>query len=157
MTPTAAPSAASRRHRRWAVLAAAIVVFLVVSALLARWLGTENAERDAVLAVLQAQARGDAAAMLRDIDCRDEACRAQVRANAQRLRARGEVTIVRIDSDTSHTLGSRTGPTRVVWITPGRLTTVQCVLVRRSGTPLSGQSVTLLSLSAPIGRESACS
>jgi hypothetical protein len=33
---------------------------------------------------------------------------------------------------------------------------VQCVLVRRSGTPLSGQSVTLLNLSAPIGREAAC-
>jgi hypothetical protein len=144
-------------HRRWAAVAAAIVVLLVVSTLLARWLGTENAERDAVLAVLKAQARGDADAMLREIDCRDEACRAQVRANAQRLRARGDVTIVRIDSDTSHSLGSRTGPTRVVWITPGRLTTVQCVLVRRSGTPLSGQSVTLLSLSAPIGREAACS
>jgi hypothetical protein len=29
--------------------------------------------------------------------------------------------------------------------------------VRRGGTPLSGQSVTLLDLSAPIGRTAACS
>jgi hypothetical protein len=148
--------AAPRRHRRWVAVAAGIVAFLVISALLARWLGTENAERDAVLSVLQAQARGDAAAMLSEIDCGDEACRRQVQANAQRLKAPGDVTIVRIDSGTSHALTSKTGQTRVVWITPGRLTTVQCVLVGRSGTPLSGQSVTLLNLSAPIGREAAC-
>jgi hypothetical protein len=95
--------------------------------------------------------------MLRDIDCRDDACVARVRANASELRAPGDVTIVRIDSATSHALTSKTGQTRVVWITPGRLTTVQCVLVERTGTPLSGQSVTLLDLSAPIGRQAACS
>ncbi len=146
-----------KRGRRLAVAAAVLVVFLVVSALLARWLTTEGTERDAVLRVLQAQARGDAAAILRDVRCRDDACRAQVRANARQLRSPGEVTVVRVDSKTSHTLGSKTAPTRVVWITPGRLTTVQCILVRRTGTPLSGQSVTLLSLSAPIGREAPCS
>jgi len=30
-------------------------------------------------------------------------------------------------------------------------------IVKRAGTPLSGQSVTLLDLSAPIGRQAACS
>jgi hypothetical protein len=148
---------ARRRLRLWPAVVAGVVVFLVISALLARWLGTENAERDAVLAVLQAQARGDADAMLREIDCRDAACEARVRANAARLRGPGDVTIVRIDSSTSHALTSRTGETRVVWLTPRRLTTVQCFDVRRSGTPLSGQSVTLLDLSAPIDREAACS
>jgi hypothetical protein len=142
--------------RRWVVAAVAVLVFLAVSALLARWLGTENTERDAVLGLLQAQARGDAGAMLRRMDCPDAACRAQVRENAERLRARGDVTIARIDSATSHALGDATGETRVVWITPGRLTTVQCVRVRRTGTPLSGQSVTLLGLSPPIGRQSDC-
>ena len=110
-----------------------------------------------MLDVLQAQARGDANRMLRDIDCQDDACVARVRANARELRAPGDVTIVRIDSATSHALTGKTGQTRVVWITPGRLTTVQCVLVERTGTPLSGQSVTLLDLSAPIGRQAACS
>lgn len=153
---TATP-AASRRHRRWVVVAVVVVLFLLISAFLSRWLGTENAEREAVLDVLQAQARGDANRMLRDIDCQDDACVARVRANARELRAPGDVTIVRIDSATSHALTSRTGQTRVVWITPGRLTTVQCVLVERTGTPLSGQSVTLLDLSAPIGRQAACS
>jgi len=151
-----AARAASRRRRRWAAVAAGVAAFLVISALLARWLGTENVEREAILSVLRAQARGDAAAMLREIRCRDDACVRQVRENARRLRGPGEVRIVRLDSDTSHSLSGATGHTRVVWMTPGRLTTVQCVLVRRSGTPLSGQSVTLLSLSAPIGRQAAC-
>jgi hypothetical protein len=154
---TAATPAAPRRLRRWAAVAAGVVVFLVISALLARWLGTENTERDAILTVLQAQARGDADGMLRAMDCRDDACVARVRANARALKAPGDVTIVRIDSDTSHALSTTTGETRVVWIAPRALTTVQCVLVRRSGTPLSGQSVTLLDLSEPIGRTAACS
>ena len=153
---TATP-AAPRRHRRWVVVAVVVVLFLLISAFLSRWLGTENAEREAVLDVLQAQARGDANRMLSDIDCQDDACVARVRANARELRAPGDVTIVRIDSATSHALTSKKGQTRVVWITPGRLTTVQCVLVERTGTPLSGQSVTLLDLSAPIGRQAACS
>jgi hypothetical protein len=154
---TAATPAAPRRHRRWPAVVAAIVAFLAISAFLARWLGTENVERDAILAVLQAQARGDADRMLREIDCRDAACVARVRSNAARLKAPGAVTVVRLDSKTSHALTAKTGPSRVVWITPGRLTTVQCVLVKRTGTPLSGQSVTLLDLSAPIGRTAACS
>lgn len=148
---------APRRRRRWLAAGAAVVAFLAISLFLARWLGTENVERDAILAVLRAQAHGDAPRMLRDIDCRDAACVARVRANAARLASRGDVTIVRIDSKTSHALTTKTGPTRVVWLAPGRLPTVQCVLVRRTGTPLSGQSVTLLDLSAPIGRTAACS
>lgn len=157
MTADGVAVGAPRRHRRWVVVAVVVVLFLLISAFLSRWLGTENAEREAVLDVLQAQARGDANRMLRDIDCQDDACVARVRANASELRAPGDVTIVRIDSATSHALTSKTGQTRVVWITPGRLTTVQCVLVERTGTPLSGQSVTLLDLSAPIGRQAACS
>jgi hypothetical protein len=147
----------ARRTRRWAAVAVAVALFVVVSALLARWLGTENAERSAILHLLEAQARGDAGAMLHRLDCRDDACVAQARENARTLKAPGRVTLVRVDSGTSHSLGGATAPTRVVWITPGRLTTVQCVLVRRSGTPLSGMSVTLLDLSAPIDREAPCS
>jgi hypothetical protein len=154
---TAVGFAARRRAGRWAAIAVAVVAFLLVSALLARWLGTENTERNAVVALLRDQARGDADAMLRRLRCRDDACVAQARENARTLRTRGDVTVVRVDSSTSHSVGGATGPTRVVWIAPGRLTTVQCVLVRRSGTPLSGMSVTLLGLSAPIDRQAACS
>jgi hypothetical protein len=142
--------------RRKLLIAAAAVAFLAVSAVVARWLSTDNAERDAVVQLLRDQARGDAAAMLRRLDCRDPGCAALARANARRLRSPGEIEIARYDSGTAHALGSRTKPTRVVWTAPGRLTTVQCVLVRRTGNPLGGTSVTLLRVSAPIGRESGC-
>lgn len=71
-------------------------------------------------------------------------------------RTGGPVEIVRLDSETSHALGPRTGPTRVVWRRPGQLPVVQCVLVRRGGNALSGPSVTLLRISDPIPRLAGC-
>ena len=144
--------------RRLAVIIAAVVVFLAISFGLARWLTTENAERDAVTQLLQAQARGDVPAMLDRLDgCAEDArCAATVRENARTLRSRGTLDVVAYDSGTSYSLGSASGPTRVVWKTPGRLTTVQCVAVKRKGNVLSGVSVSLTALSRPIGRTSAC-
>ena len=130
--------------------------FVVVSLLVARWLLADGTERSAVEALLRAQARGDAAAMARRLEGCDDACRADLGALARRLQRDGEVEIVRYDSRTSHATGPRTAPTRVVWTAPGTLPTVQCVLVRRTGTALSGPRVTLLRLSAPIGRQDAC-
>jgi hypothetical protein len=144
------------RVKRPLIIAAIVVVLLGGGFIVARWLNNDTVERGAVTELLRAQARGDAAAMLRDLHCRDEACVALVRANARRLRAPGELKIALYQSQTAHALGSRTKPTRVVWFTPGRLTTVQCVLVRRRGGVLAGTSISLLALSAPIGRESSC-
>ena len=56
---------------RAVLIALAAVAFLAVSALVARWLTTDNAERAKVTRLLQAQARGDARGMLREL----EACR----------------------------------------------------------------------------------
>ena len=61
-----------------------------------------------------------------------------VKANARRLRGHGAVKIPLYQSETAHALTARTKTTRVVWFTPGRLTTVQCVLVRRTGNVLAG-------------------
>jgi len=133
-----------------------VVVFLAISALLARWLTTDNAERDQVTRLLQAQVRGDAAGMLRELGPCTPACAAQARANARRLRRPGAVQIVAYESATAHTLSSRTGLTRVVWKTPQTLTVVQCVRVHRTGNALKGLSVHLLKLSAPIRRTANC-
>ena len=130
--------------------------FVVVSLLVARWLLADGAERNEIEALLRAQARGDVPAMAERLDRCDARCRAELDRLAARLRADGDPEIVRYDSRTSHALGPQTAPTRVVWATPGRLPTVQCVLVRRSGTALSGPRVTLLRLSAPIGRQDTC-
>ena len=139
-------------------LGAALVAFLAVSAVLARWLSTEGAERGVVVDLLEAQARGDAAGMLAEIDACGDACAERVRANAARLRQPGgaKVEIVRLESQTSRALGSTTGPTRVVWKTPGRLTVVQCIDVARTGSVLSGMSVTLRGVSVPIRRTADC-
>jgi hypothetical protein len=142
--------------KRPVLIAAAVVAFLAVSVIVARWLNDDTVERGRVVELLRAQVRGDAPAMLRVVRCPDAACVAVVRANARRLLARGDVKIALYQSQTAHALLSRTKPTRVVWFTPGRLTTVQCVLVRRTGNVFAGLSVTLLRISAPIGRESSC-
>jgi len=139
-----------------ALIALGLLAFLAVSLLVARWLNTDSVERGAVVELLRAQARGDAGAMLEQLRCRDATCRATVVRNARHLRARGELKVVLYQSGTAHALRSRTKPTRVVWITPGRLTTVQCLLVRRKGDAITGLSVSLLRISAPIGRESSC-
>jgi hypothetical protein len=141
---------------RLAVIALAVVAFLAVSALVARWLTTDNAERDQVTRLLSAQLRGDAGAMLDELDGCDAACAAQVRANARRLHRPGPLQIVAYDSGTAHSLRGRRGPTRVVWKTPRTLTVVQCVDVRRTGDALGGLTVHLLALSASRPRTAGC-
>ena len=103
------PHPARRRGRRSS--------FLAISFLLARWLNTEGQERGAVFALLQAQARGDAGAMLKRLDgcAARPACAATTRANARRLKRPGEVKILAYDSETAYALGTTRGPTRVAW------------------------------------------
>ena len=144
------------RTRRRVAIALAIVAFLAVSAIVARWLQADNAERARIERLLSAQGRGDAAAMAKELSSCDAACEEQLTRLAARLRGDGKVEIVRYDSHTAHALGEAEGPTRVVWQRKGLLPTVQCVEVRRTGTAVTGPAVTLLSLSAPIGRESSC-
>ena len=95
--------------------------------------------------------------MLRRLDCADEPAASVVRANARRLRAPGELKIALYQSQTAHApaLAHEADARRVV-TDPDRLTIVQCVLVRRTGDILAGTSVSLLRLSAPIGREASC-
>lgn len=139
------------------VLIAAAVLFVVVaSVFVARWLNNDSNERNQVTELLRAQAGGDAEAMLAHLRCPDRACVALARSNARRLRAPGDLKIALYQSQTAHAIRSETRQTRVVWFTPGRLTTVQCVLVRRSGNLFAGMSISLLRLSAPIDRESSC-
>jgi hypothetical protein len=143
--------------KRLLIIAVAVVALLGISFVVARWLNADTDERGQVVELLRAQARGDADAMLRGLeDCRDAACIATQRANARRLRDTGAIKIALYSSGTAHALRSRTKPTRVVWFTRDRLTTVQCVLVKRTGNVFAGLSVSLLRLSAPIGRESSC-
>jgi hypothetical protein len=141
---------------RRAVIALAVVGFLAISALVARWLTTDNAERDQVTQLLAAQLRDDPRAMLGHLHGCTGSCVAQVVANARSLHRAGPLQIVAYDSATAHSLWSNSGPTRIVWKTPTTLTVVQCVGVKRTGDALRGLSVRLLTLSPSRPRTSGC-
>jgi len=149
-----------RLPRRRVAIAAAIglVLFLAISALLARFLSTENAERSDVLALLQAEAAGDGGAVLAQLDgCREHAgCAARARLDAATLRRDGSVKILTLSSPTAYALTSASGTTRVAWTVIGRLPIVQCVGVQRTGNFLTGLSVRLVSLSGQIAGEADC-
>jgi hypothetical protein len=148
------------RAKRILLILAGIVVFIVISGLLAQFLSTENTERDADLALIQAEAKGDVAGMLAQLNsCRQTpSCVAVVRQNAAdpRLLRAGAVKILSLKSSTSYALSSTTGKTRLAWTVIGKLPVVQCIEVRRTGSFFAGMTVTLLSLSAPIPNEADC-
>jgi hypothetical protein len=137
-----------------------VLLFLAVSALLARFLQVDNVERDDELALIQAEARGDVRGMLASLSgCRERpSCVASVRQNAgnPRVRRSGAVKILSFSSPTANSPTATTGRTRLAWTVIGTLPVVQCIEVRRSGNFLEGIKVTLLSLSAPIPNEADC-
>jgi len=147
-----------RRPARIFVLALALLLFVAISVGLARVLNANGAEQSAIVTLLEAQARGDAEALIAQLDecARRPACIEQARDNAARLRSPGDVKLVRLDASTSFSLGGHDGVARVVWKTPSRTTVVQCVDVRRGGGVIGGLTVELRALSRPIGRQAAC-
>ena len=145
-------------RRRVPLIVLAVVLFLVISGLLARFLNVENTERNDIHNLLQAQTAGNAQSVINQLrGCASTpACVAAQRANAARLRRPGDVKLLLLQSKTAYALTGKTGRTRVAWTVIGRLPVVQCVLVHRSGNALTGVSVTLLDLSAPIPNTGTC-
>ncbi len=146
-------------RRRALIIAAGfgVFVFLGLSFLLARGLTGSSTERGQVLELLEAQASGDAAAVLARLPaCRAEPACAQVtRTRVRKLERSGAVQILNYEPSARLSLTRRTGTGRVAWRAGAGLPVVQCVRVRREG-PLTGAGVQLLALSDPIGLESAC-
>ncbi|HET6870154.1 MAG TPA: hypothetical protein VFH80_29850 [Solirubrobacteraceae bacterium] len=142
-----------------AAIAAAIIVFLVVSALLARVLSANSAEQSAITSLVTDEARGDANAVIDDIaSCRTSAaCRTRASYNATTLRHPGAVSIIQIQPSTSFSLADTLGTARVAWNVAGRPhPIVQCVRVHRTGNVISGLKVELLEVSRRIQSDTAC-
>ena len=139
-------------------IAAALLVFLVISALLARVFSANDAERSAVTSLVQAQARGDTDAMLTMIvGCRTSvACQQRVTQDASQLRRAGVVSILQLNPSTNFSLGGTLGTARVAWRVGQSLPIVQCVRVRRTGNAISGLKVELLELSPRIQSDATC-
>jgi hypothetical protein len=146
------------RAVRIALIVLGVLVFLVISAVLARYLTTDNAERDADLGLLKAEAAGNAPLLISQIQgcAAKPSCVTLERQNAQRLRRPGAPKIVNLQSATANAPDTQTGQTRIAWTIIGGLPVVQCILVHRTGSALTGLSVTLLGLSAPINNSSEC-
>jgi hypothetical protein len=139
-------------------IAVAILVFLVISAMLARVFSANSAEQSAITSLVQSEARGDVNSILGEIEgCRtDPACRARATVNAAALKHAGSVSIIQLQPSTSFSLGGTEGTARVAWDVGSSLPIVQCVKVRRGGNPISGLSVELLVVSRRIKTDAAC-
>jgi hypothetical protein len=146
-----------RRGRTLILVGLAAFLFLGFSALLARALAGAGHERSAVLAVVEAQAAGDAGRVLSELpDCRAEpACAETTRTRVEELERPGRVEILTYTPSVQVALTNRTGVGRVAWRAGDSPPVVQCVRVHREG-PLTGADVELLSISAPIGNEDSC-
>jgi len=134
------------------------LVFLAISALLARVFSVDGAERSAITALVQAEARGDAAGMRARIEGCDASafCRARVAQDASALTRSGTVSILQLNPSAGFSLGSTLGVARVAWRAGTSLPVVQCVRVRRAGNALSGLRVELLEISPRIKTSADC-
>jgi hypothetical protein len=145
-----------RGYILWIVVG--ILVFLVISALLARVFSANGAEQSAITSLVQAEARGDASAIVGEIvGCKsDPGCRQRAAANAGALEHAGSVSIIQLQPSTSFSIGGTQGTARVAWNVGSSLPIVQCVKVRRAGNPISGLKVELLEVSRRIPSDAAC-
>jgi hypothetical protein len=146
-----------RGARRWLAIGFGLFVFLGISGLLARGLTGPGNERSRVLDLLEAQARGDADGVLRELPaCAAEpACVRLTRDRVAAMRRPGRVEILHYRPSVQVALTSRTGTGRVAWRADGSRPVVQCVRVLREG-PLSGAGLELLSISGPLAGEAPC-
>lgn len=134
------------------LIAVGVVLFLAISAVLARVFSIDGAERAAVTSLVQAEARGDLAAMVADLNgCRESpACQVRAARDATKLAHPGTLLILQLNPSAGFSLGTTLGTARVAWRAGDGLPVVQCVRVRRAGNALSGLHVQLLEISRRI-------
>jgi len=148
-----------RRAKVLLITGVVFVVFLLISALLARIFSADSAQRAAIIGVLQDQAQGDTNAVISRIQGCDAsaACRERAAYNAAHLKAPGAVSVLTLQTPAGGiTFGNSEGVARVAWRIGSGLPIVQCVRVRRTGNPITGLHVELLAVSKRIPSESNC-
>ncbi len=146
------------RRRYLGLIALGIMLFLAISALLARAFSVDGAERAALTSLVQAEARGDQHGVVSSIEgCpANDACRARVTGEAAPLRRAGRLAIIQIQPSAGFSLGSTLGTARVVWSAGSSLPIVQCVRVRRAGNAISGLRVELLAITPRLPTDADC-
>lgn len=149
---------AVRRGRIVLIGVVVLVVFLAVSAVLARVFSLDAAERSAISVLVNYEAAGNAPGALSQITgcARSTSCRARVTADVAALAHPGGVSIIQIQPSAGFSLGGTLGTARVAWRVGFSLPIVQCVRVRRAGNAFSGFRVELLALTPKIATDGAC-
>jgi hypothetical protein len=139
-------------------IAVGVLLFLAVSALLARVFSANGAEQSAITMLVTDEARGNANAIVDDIEgCRAvPSCRRRAAEIATALAHPGAVSIIQLQPSTSFSIAETLGTARVAWDVGASLPIVQCVRVRRTGNAISGLRVELLEVSPRISSDSAC-
>jgi hypothetical protein len=139
-------------------IALALLVFLIISTVLARAFSIDGTERTAITLLVKDEAGGNGSAMIARIkNCAaSSACRARVALDAAALRRQGSVVILQLEPSAGFSLSGTVGTARVAWRAGSSLPVVQCVRVRRAGNVVSGFSVELLKLSRRIPSDSNC-
>jgi hypothetical protein len=147
-----------RRRQIVSLIVAAVVVFLVLSALLARGLSVGGAEDSAITDLVTAEARGNPTRVAALIDgcSSSQPCRLRAQTNAAALKRAGTVSIIQIQPSAGFSLTGTVGTARVAWLVGGSLPRVQCVRVRRAGNILKGYTVRLERVSVRIKSNTAC-
>ncbi len=147
-----------RRRHVLALIALGIVLFLAISALLARAFNAEGSERAAITDVIKAEARGDQGYVIDQITgcSTDPSCRERIAVEVGALRHAGAVTILTLNPSTSFSLGATLGTARVAWEVGSSLPITQCVRVRRVGNVLSGLRVQLLAITPRLQTDATC-
>lgn len=150
---------ARRRRRLYLVgIVLALLVFLAISAVLARVFSIDGTEQTAITLLVKDEAAGNQSAMIGRIKGCDTnaACRARVATDAAKLRRSGTVSILQLQPSAGFSLTSTVGTARVAWRAGSTLPVVQCVRVRRGGDALTGFQVEILWLSRRIASDSNC-
>jgi hypothetical protein len=149
-----------RRRRRYVIasIGVAVVIFLAISALLARAFNVGDAEDAAITNLVRAEARGDTAAVTSLITgCRSNAaCRARAASLTATLHASGAISIAEINPSSTFSVLGTEGTARVAWVVGSSLPRVQCLRVRHAGSVLSGFTIQLLVVSRRIASDADC-
>jgi hypothetical protein len=147
-------------RRVWVVLIGlvALVVFVAVTAVLARVLSLDGAERSAITALVTDEAAGNEnAAVSQIVGCaRRPLCRVSVATDVAALTRPGAVAIIQIQPSAGFSLSSTVGTARVAWRVGFSLPVVQCVRVRRAGDAISGFQVQLLAVTPRLRTDADC-
>jgi hypothetical protein len=147
-----------RRRYVIASIGLAVVLFVVISVLVARAVGVGDAQNAAVTALVRSEVRGDTNGVIALISgcARSASCRARAAQLVATLRRPGLLSILQVQPSTNVAVTGSVGTARVAWLVGSSLARVQCIRVRNAGNVLSGFTIEILQVSGRLASDATC-